>query len=121
VDSLVASTLLDASPATIAIDVQFLKNGSMSIEIPNPVLTDRFAQAFAFAGVVHASQTRKGTTIPYVSHVMGVASLVLEHGGDEDTAIAALVHDAPEDQGGRYWTGARRSKLCGRRRAWPQR
>jgi len=68
--------------------------------VPNPVLTDRFAHAFAFASIVHASQTRKGTAIPYVSHVIGVASLVLEHGADEDTAIAALLHDAPEDQGG---------------------
>ena len=73
---------------------------TMKNMIPKPVLTDRFAQAFAFASIVHASQTRKGTTIPYVSHVIGVASLVLEHGADEDTAIAALLHDAPEDQGG---------------------
>ncbi|SPE19751.1 Metal dependent phosphohydrolase (modular protein) [Burkholderiales bacterium] len=72
----------------------------MANVVPNPVLTDRFAQAFAFASIVHASQTRKGTAIPYVSHVIGVASLVLEHGADEDTAIAALLHDAPEDQGG---------------------
>ena len=68
---------------------------------PKPVLTDRFSQAFAFASVVHASQVRKGTRIPYIAHLMGVASLVLEQGGDEDTAIAALLHDAPEDQGGR--------------------
>ena len=72
----------------------------MNHAIPHPVLTDRFAQAFAFASVVHASQTRKGTAIPYLSHLMGVASFVLEHGADEDTAIAALLHDAPEDQGG---------------------
>lgn len=72
----------------------------MSNAVPHPVLTDRFAQAFAFASVVHASQTRKGTATPYLSHLMGVASLVLEHGADEDTAIAALLHDAPEDQGG---------------------
>lgn len=43
---------------------------------------------------------RKGTTIPYVSHLLGVAALVLEAGGDEDQAIAALLHDAVEDQGG---------------------
>jgi (p)ppGpp synthase/HD superfamily hydrolase len=64
------------------------------------VLTERFTQAFAFASVVHASQTRKGTAVPYLSHVMGVASLVLEHGADEDTAIAALLYRAPEDRGG---------------------
>jgi len=72
----------------------------MGNAVPHPALTDRFAQAFAFASVVHASQTRKGTATPYLSHLMGVASLVLEHGADEDTAIAALLHDAPEDQGG---------------------
>jgi len=72
----------------------------MGNDVPHPVLTDRFAQAFAFASVVHASQTRKGTATPYLSHLMGVSSLVLEHGADEDTAIAALLHDAPEDQGG---------------------
>jgi GTP pyrophosphokinase len=68
--------------------------------IPNPILTDRFTRAFDFAAVVHASQVRKGTHIPYLAHLMGVASLVLDHGADEDTAIAALLHDAAEDQGG---------------------
>src|SRR5258706_6707442 len=63
-------------------------------------LTDRFVQALAFANTVHATQTRKGTAVPYVAHAVGVASLVIEHGADEDTAIAALLHDAPEDQGG---------------------
>jgi (p)ppGpp synthase/HD superfamily hydrolase len=72
----------------------------MANVIPRPILSDRFVQAFAFANVVHSSQTRKGTSTPYVSHLLGVASLVLEHGADEDTAIAALLHDAPEDQGG---------------------
>ena len=72
----------------------------MQHAIPRPVLTDRFAQAFAFASIVHASQTRKGTNIPYLAHLIGVASLALEHGADEDIAIAALLHDAPEDQGG---------------------
>ncbi len=47
----------------------------------------------------HARQKRKGTETPYVSHLLGVASLVLEHGGDEEQAIAALLHDAVEDQG----------------------
>ena len=65
-----------------------------------PILTQRFTEAFAFASVVHSAQERKGTHIPYLSHLMAVASLVLEHGGDEDMAIAALLHDAPEDQGG---------------------
>jgi (p)ppGpp synthase/HD superfamily hydrolase len=66
----------------------------------SPILTSRFTDAFAFAHVVHAAQERKGTTIPYLSHLMAVASLVLEHGGDEDMAIAGLLHDAAEDHGG---------------------
>ena len=49
---------------------------------------------------LHACQKRKGTSIPYVAHLLAVSSLVLEHGGSEDQAIAALLHDAVEDQGG---------------------
>jgi len=71
-------------------------------EMPiRPVLTARFTDAFQFASVAHACQRRKGTTIPYLSHLMGVASLVLEYCDNEDTAIGALLHDAAEDQGGR--------------------
>lgn len=69
--------------------------------MPNPMLSDRFVRAVEFADVVHATQVRKGTCIPYLAHLLAVASLVIEHGGDEDTAIAALLHDAPEDRGGR--------------------
>lgn len=64
-------------------------------------LTDRFVEAVRYAAEVHASQTRKGTDIPYMSHLLGVASFVLEDGGDEDAAISALLHDAAEDHGGR--------------------
>ena len=64
------------------------------------VLSDRFADAFTYANAVHRNQRRKRTEIPYVSHLLAVASIVLEAGGDEDEAIAALLHDAPEDQGG---------------------
>jgi (p)ppGpp synthase/HD superfamily hydrolase len=64
------------------------------------LLTERFDEALVFASRLHASQVRKGTTIPYLSHLLGVASLVLEAGGDEDEAIAGLLHDAVEDQGG---------------------
>jgi (p)ppGpp synthase/HD superfamily hydrolase len=53
-----------------------------------------------FAARKHAGQVRKGTPAPYISHLMGVASLVLEAGGDEDLAIAALLHDVVEDCGG---------------------
>jgi (p)ppGpp synthase/HD superfamily hydrolase len=64
------------------------------------VLTSRFTDAFSYAAEAHGRQTRKGGRIPYVSHLMAVASHVLDNGGDEDAAIAALLHDAPEDQGG---------------------
>ena len=63
-------------------------------------LTSRFEEALTYAARLHARQLRKGTQTPYFSHLMGVAALVLEHGGDEDQAIAALLHDAVEDQGG---------------------
>ena len=62
-----------------------------------PFLTERFDNALQFAHGVHRSQPRKDTTIPYVSHLLSVAGLVLESGGDEDLAIAALLHDAVED------------------------
>lgn len=62
--------------------------------------SDRFGRALRLARTLHAGQTRKGTEIPYVSHLLAVAALVLEHGGDEDAAIAAALHDAVEDQGG---------------------
>lgn len=60
--------------------------------------TRRLEAAFAFANRLHSKQRRKGTTVPYVSHLIGVASLVFEYGGDEDQVIAALLHDAVEDQ-----------------------
>ena len=60
----------------------------------------RFEQALLFANRKHAGQMRKGTPAPYISHLIGVASLVLEAGGDEDLAIAALLHDVVEDCGG---------------------
>jgi (p)ppGpp synthase/HD superfamily hydrolase len=63
-------------------------------------LGPRFRKAFLFAAEKHAGQARKASTIPYIAHLMGVASLVLEFGGDEDMAIAALLHDAVEDCGG---------------------
>lgn len=63
-------------------------------------LTERFSQAFAYAAELHREQRRKGTEIPYMAHLMSVSALVLEHGGDEDQAIAGLLHDAVEDQGG---------------------
>jgi (p)ppGpp synthase/HD superfamily hydrolase len=78
------------------------------------VLSDRFADAFAYANAVHRSQRRKGAGIPYVSHLLAVAGIVLETGGDEDEAIAALLHDAPEDQGGHPQLEQIRARFGGR-------
>ncbi len=64
------------------------------------MLTDRFARAALYAIELHRTQTRKATSIPYVTHLFAVCSLVLEDRGTEDEAIAALLHDGPEDQGG---------------------
>lgn len=63
-------------------------------------LGPRFQKAFLFAAEKHRGQPRKASRIPYLAHLMGVASLVLEAGGDEDLAIAALLHDVVEDCGG---------------------
>jgi GTP pyrophosphokinase len=64
------------------------------------MLSERFTDALTFATQLHARQTRKGSEVPYIAHLLGVASTVLEHGANEDEAIAALLHDAIEDQGG---------------------
>ena len=66
----------------------------------NP-LSDRFDQALLFAVELHRQQVRKLSRVPFVAHLLGVAALVLENGGTEDQAIAALLHDSVEDQGGR--------------------
>lgn len=65
------------------------------------ILTDRFDRALLYATHVHGGQVRKGTSTPYVAHLLAVAATVLEYGGDEDLAIAALLHDSVEDQGGK--------------------
>ena len=65
-----------------------------------PFLSWRFDAALQFASGLHHRQPRKGCYIPYIAHLMTVCALVLESGGDEDQAIAALLHDAVEDQGG---------------------
>lgn len=67
---------------------------------PVTKLGPRFLKAFLFAAEKHRGQRRKTTTIPYIAHLIGVTSLVLEAGGDEDLAIAALLHDVVEDCGG---------------------
>jgi len=63
-------------------------------------LGPRFLRAFLFAAEKHTGQVRKASTTPYIAHLMGVSSLALEFGGDEDMAIAALLHDVVEDCGG---------------------
>lgn len=62
--------------------------------------TNRFIQAFSLAEELHRRQHRRGSEVPYITHLMAVASLVGEHGGSEDQVMAALLHDAVEDQGG---------------------
>lgn len=66
-----------------------------------PALTERFLRAVAMAQEVHGRSRRTGTEIPYMAHLLVVTGLVLEDGGDEDQAIAALLHDSVEDAGGR--------------------
>jgi (p)ppGpp synthase/HD superfamily hydrolase len=65
---------------------------------PEPQLGERFARALRTAVELHGTQARKGGSIPYLGHVLGVASLVLDAGGTEDQAVAALLHDALEDR-----------------------
>lgn len=69
-------------------------------EIHLPVLDSRFEEALIFATRLHQGQTRKGKDLPYISHLLAVTALVFQAGGDDDEVIAALLHDAVEDQGG---------------------
>ena len=62
--------------------------------------SQRLSHAFEYASELHADQKRKGVGSPYLSHLLGVASYVIEYGGSEDAVIAALLHDAAEDQVG---------------------
>jgi (p)ppGpp synthase/HD superfamily hydrolase len=64
------------------------------------MLGERFDRALLLASELHRTQVRKESGVPYVAHLLGVCALALEHGADEDQAIAALLHDAVEDQGG---------------------
>ncbi len=81
----------------MAVRSSFMSGEDLTIE---PWLGDRFEEALRYALRVHGGQTRKSTRIPYMAHLLGVTSLVLEDGGTEDQGVAALLHDAPEDQGG---------------------
>lgn len=64
------------------------------------VLSERFERALQYATALHAGQTRKGTDVPYIGHVLAVTGIALEYGADEDEAIGALLHDTVEDCGG---------------------
>jgi (p)ppGpp synthase/HD superfamily hydrolase len=75
------------------------------------ILTSKFDEALAYAVDLHRYQPRKGSGVPYVSHLLSVAALVLEHGGTEEQAIAALLHDAVEDQGGKPTAEAIRARF----------
>ncbi len=79
-----------------------------------PVLGERFERALNLAFELHRGQTRKGSGVPYFGHLLGVTSIVIETGGAEDEAIAALLHDAAEDQGGYATLERIRAELGGR-------
>lgn len=72
----------------------------MLSQAASPRLTPKFVEAVAYAADKHGSQTRKAGDVPYLGHLLSVAGLVIEDGGTETQAIAALLHDAAEDQGG---------------------
>jgi (p)ppGpp synthase/HD superfamily hydrolase len=77
-----------------------VSGGDRRLSPPVPHFGRRTEEAFTYALAVHGAQVRKGGPVPYVSHLMAVASLVIEDGGDEDQVVGALLHDAVEDQGG---------------------
>ncbi len=70
-------------------------------DLPEPLLDAEFLRAFAYALKKHRTQRRKGKRVPYIEHLMGVCSIVLHYGGGQEEAIAALLHDVVEDQGGK--------------------
>ena len=75
------------------------------------VVGKRFRDALVWAAELHEDQNRKGGTVPYVAHLLGGVSIVLEHGGSEDTAIEALLHDALEDQAHKISEGEIRARF----------
>jgi ADP-ribosyl-[dinitrogen reductase] hydrolase len=104
----------EAPPVARAVRVKSIGDREDAAPLPEPMLGPRFDKAMAYASGLHRTQLRKGTSVPYVSHLLGACSLVLENGGDEDEAIAALLHDAAEDQGGRATLDAIRERFGGR-------
>lgn len=84
----------------------------MPAETTSPRLTSKFVEPVQYAAQKHATQTRKGSDIPYLGHLLSVAGLVVEADGTETEAIAALLHDAAEDQGGEETMAEIRQKFC---------
>src|SRR5438045_1521234 len=82
----------------------------------NIMLTERFDDALLLASCLHRDGIRKGTSIPYGAHLLGLCELVLTSGGDEDEAVAALLHDALRGEG-RARAGIRPADRCGRAHA----
>jgi (p)ppGpp synthase/HD superfamily hydrolase len=78
------------------------------------MLTDRYKQALQFTAEVHEGHTRKGSDVAYLSHLLSVSALVMENDGDEDEAIAALLHDSVEDCGDAYRTRCKAVPPSGR-------
>jgi len=72
----------------------------LNVKKPQQFVSKRFIEALGYAARLHARQVRKRTGRPYIGHLLSVTSIVIEYGGDEEMAIAALLHDAVEDQGG---------------------
>jgi (p)ppGpp synthase/HD superfamily hydrolase len=72
----------------------------MTSQTTSPRLTSKFVEAMAYTAEKHATQTRKGSDIPYLGHLLSVAGFVIEADGTETESIAALLHDAAQDQGG---------------------
>jgi len=98
----VPANMTDEQIRAWAIDAWERMTGLVSAVEPEgaDAYSPKFIEALAFASALHRTQRRKGTSVPYVSHLLAVAALVWEAGGDETEAIAGLLHDAAEDQGG---------------------
>jgi len=75
------------------------------------ISNDKFSQAIDLALELHGDQTRKGSAIPYMGHLLGVTSIVIDDGGSESEVLAALLHDGPEDAGGEKTMGRIRDEF----------
>ncbi|MGE0753118.1 MAG: HD domain-containing protein [Variibacter sp.] len=106
-----AAWLLRSATSLLSVRNRNFSGSKDSLAVPRPArrqdmdsvttLTERFDRALLYATHVHGGQARKGTPVPYIAHLLAVSATVLEYGGDEELAIAALLHDSVEDQGGK--------------------